>query len=159
MDKKKSKIKKHLLICTMGLPRSGKSTWSKKMAQKYGIPIVCPDSIRISLYARDFIVEAEPMVWTLARYMTKSLFHAGHPIVILDATNLNNMRNDWYSKNWDTCFKHFKTKKEICISRAIAGKKDHLIPVIERMDKSTEELTSFELKFTSKLLKKYIWKD
>ena len=65
MDKKKSKIKKHLLICTMGLPRSGKSTWSKKMAQKYGIPIVCPDSIRISLYARDFIVEAEPMVWTL----------------------------------------------------------------------------------------------
>ena len=156
---KKSKTKKHLLIPTMGLPRCGKSTWSREMAKKYGIPIVCPDSIRISLYARDFIAEAEPMVWTIAKYMVKSLFHSGHPSVILDATNLNNMRDEWHSKGWDTAFKQFNTKKEICIKRAISGKRDYLVPVIERMDRFTVGLAPDETKFTSKLLKKYIWKD
>src|SRR5690554_6874569 len=34
---------KHILICTVGLPRSGKTTWARK--QSY--PIVNPDSIRL----------------------------------------------------------------------------------------------------------------
>ncbi|KKK82651.1 hypothetical protein LCGC14_2801230, partial [marine sediment metagenome] len=46
------------LILTVGLPRSGKSTW----ARKQGHPIVNPDSIRLALYGEPFIEEAEPMI-------------------------------------------------------------------------------------------------
>ncbi|GAF94425.1 unnamed protein product, partial [marine sediment metagenome] len=62
------------LILTVGLPRSGKTTW----ARKQGIPMVNPDSIRLALHGKAFIEEAEPMIWTIAKYMVRALFIAGH---------------------------------------------------------------------------------
>ena len=79
-DTRKSDIMK-VLILTVGLPRSGKSTWAKKQ----GYPIINPDSIRLALHGEHFIEDAEPMVWTIAMYMTKALFLAGHNKIIIDA--------------------------------------------------------------------------
>ena len=98
------------LILTVGLPRSGKTTWAKKM----NFPIVNPDSIRLALHGNQFITEAEPMVWEIAKYMVKSLFLAGHNTVILDATNTTvKKRKEWLSKEYDCYFKVFKTYSEI----------------------------------------------
>jgi len=119
------------LILTVGLPRSGKSTWSKKS----GYPIVNPDSIRLALYNRPFIKECEPMVWTITRYMIKSLFIAGHEIVVLDATNLKKTdRIKWISKDWECQYQYFDTSAKVCIERALDGGKEYLIDVINRMD-------------------------
>ena len=38
------------IIVTVGLPRSGKTTW----AREQGYPIVNPDSIRLSLHGKRF---------------------------------------------------------------------------------------------------------
>ena len=107
----------YILILLVGLPQSGKSTW----ARKQGLPIVNPDSIRMALHGRPFIREAEPMVWAIAKFMVRALFLAGHPTVIVDATNTTKKRRDeWLSENWRCVFKVVggPEDKDVCIERA-----------------------------------------
>lgn len=128
-------MKANTLILTVGLPRSGKSTW----ARKQGHPIVNPDSIRLALHGERFIEEAEPIVWLMAKYMVRALFYAGHKKVILDATNITKERRDfWVEKDWDVHHHHVKASKTLCIARAIMNKREDLIPIIERMDEEMQ---------------------
>ena len=130
---------KHILIATVGLPRSGKTTWARQQAY----PIVNPDSIRLALHGNRFIDRAEPFVWAIAKTMVRSLFLAGHSTVILDATNTTAKRRDeWKSKDWALFFKHIQTPPEICIARAKAEKDDEILPVIDRMAGQWEPLTA-----------------
>lgn len=123
------------LILTVGLPRSGKSTWAKDQ----GIPVVNPDAIRLALHGQAFIQQTEPFVWLMAKYMVQSLFLAGHDKVILDACNGTRKRRDeWRSRAWDLKFQVFDTPKEVCIERAKEGGREDLIPVIEYMDRLWE---------------------
>jgi len=129
------------LILTVGLPRSGKSTW----ARKQGHPIVNPDSIRLALYGQPFIEEAEPMVWTIAKYMVRALFYAGHSKIVLDATNITKERRTfWRDDNWNIRIHTVSTPKDICIERAIKDRRGDLIPIIERMDeeRKNEEIST-----------------
>lgn len=124
---------KNLLIMTVGLPRSGKSTWAKYQ----GSPIVNPDSIRLALHGQPFIPEAEGVVWETAYLMTKALFIAGHHTVIIDATNITAHLRDVWEKKFPDCeyvYRFFNADKETCIDRAITDGKEYLVPVIERMD-------------------------
>jgi predicted kinase len=126
-----------ILICTMGLPRSGKSTW----AREQGIPIVSPDAIRLELYGQPFWVPGEKMVWAIADLMVRSLFSAGHTRVILDATNFKlSLREKWYSPDWITVFKHIDTDYVECMRRAIAEGRDDLYKVIRYMYLNFEPL-------------------
>lgn len=125
---------KHLIM-TVGLPRSGKSTWAKKQ----GLPIINPDSIRLAIHGKHFIEEAEPLIWIMAKYMVKSLFIAGHNKVILDATNLTNKRRDyWKDDMWKRCYVNFDATKEQCINRAIEDYRYDLIGIILRMNDEKE---------------------
>src|SRR5260370_2244466 len=72
------------LMLTVGLPRSGKTTWALK--QTY--PIVAPDAIRLAVTGQRYVELTEPLVWAIAKIMVRALFHAGHQTVLLDATNL-----------------------------------------------------------------------
>lgn len=118
----------HTLYLTVGLPRSGKSTW----ARQQGVPIVNPDSIRLALHGQAFHESAEPMVWAIADMMVKSLFLAGHFQVILDATNVTKARRDkWKSNNWKCRYVVFDTPREKCIQRA--GADSQLVSVINQM--------------------------
>lgn len=126
---------KHILICTVGLPRSGKTTWAKSQAW----PIVNPDSIRIAIHGQRFVPDAEPFVWATAKAMVRALFLAGHQTVILDATNTTKKRRvEWFDDRWTTFFKVFATSTAECMERA---KDDAEIkPVIERMAAQWEPL-------------------
>ena len=89
------------LILTVGLPRSGKSSW----ARCQGYPVVNPDSIRLRLHGQVFAPQAEPFVWAVAHLMVESLFEAGHSTVILDATNISRRRRRGWRTNsarWST---------------------------------------------------------
>ena len=124
-----------VLLLTVGLPRSGKSTW----AMATGYPVVNPDSIRLSLHGQDFYGPAEPMVWAVAHLMVSALFKAGHRVVVLDATNISkHRRREWASKAWSCQFVCFDTDKEECMSRARSNDQWELIPVIERMSRDLE---------------------
>lgn len=123
------------LILTVGLPRSGKSTW----ARKQGFPIVNPDSIRLALHGEAYIQEAEDFVWATTYLMANALFIAGHYTVIIDATNYRQERRQvWVDKFPDVWvdYKEFKASKDECIARAKSSDRDDLVPIIERMSEN-----------------------
>ena len=123
-----------VLIGTVGLPRSGKSTWARQRAKELGCPIVNPDSVRLAMHGQAYVPEAEKMVWAIAHYMVKALFIAGHETVILDATNtVPQVRQQWHSKDWINAWKVLETPLITCVERAREGDRLDLIPVIEAM--------------------------
>ena len=118
------------LIMTIGLPRSGKSTWARQQI----VPVVNPDSIRLALHGQPYIASAEPIVWATAKLMVQSLFYAGHAAVILDAVNgTQDRRDEWIGTNWVRLFHTFDTPREVCIERARANNQEYLVHGIERM--------------------------
>ena len=133
------------LICTVGLPRSGKTTWALQQAY----PIVNPDAIRLAMHGQRFIESTERFVWATAHCMVQSLFLAGHPLVILDATNNSRKRRDeWQNSKWATYFKVFSTSKEECLRRADLISDEQIKPVIERMASQFEPLVDYEMIWT-----------
>lgn len=117
------------LVLTVGLPRSGKSTW----ARAQGCPVVCPDEIRLALHGQRFAPQAEPFVWAIARVMVTALFASGATRVVLDATGVTRARRDeWRSSSWRTKLKVFPLDADVCRARAVATHPD-LLPVIDRM--------------------------
>lgn len=130
------------LICMVGLPYSGKTTWARD--QSY--PIVNPDSIRLAIHGQRFIPEAERLVWAIAHTMVHALFLAGHQRVILDATNGSRKRRDeWQSDKWDTFFKLIDTSAEICRLRAHEKNDSEIQSVIDRMVAEWQPLAKDEL--------------
>ena len=118
------------LIGMVGLPYSGKST----VAQAMGFPIVCPDAIRMALHGTRFIGIMEPYVWAITHTMVRSLFMAGHRIVILDATNTTQQRRrEWESGFWDTVWEVVDTPPSVCIKRAQEQGDDIMIGIIHKM--------------------------
>lgn len=133
---------KNVLILTVGLPRSGKSTWSREQ----GVPIVNPDSIRLAIHGQAYRREAEPLVWAVAHTMVESLFIAGHTRVILDATSGQSARRaEWKSSCWTRQYQVFDTSAEECIKRALAGGRNYLVPVIEKMAANWEPIGEDDL--------------
>ena len=134
------------LILTVGLPRSGKSTWAKEYSKKHGYPIVNKDSIRLALYGQRFIAEAEDMVHTITKIMVKALFNAGHDTIILDETNIIKERRDAWklSDDIEVKFKEFCLGIHVLYQRAIDTNQRDLIEVINKMAKDFEPLTEEE---------------
>ncbi len=120
------------LFLTVGLPRSGKSTW----AREQGCPIVNPDSIRLALHGSNYQALAEPFVWAIAKTMVRALFLAGHAKVVLDATNTTQARRHEWRGDWRVQYQLFDVPADVCIERAKASGREDLIPVIERMAES-----------------------
>lgn len=137
---------KWTLVATVGLPKSGKSTWIYHNALGRGIPVVSLDAIRMALTGKVFEPEREPEVWDLARFIVHVLFLGGHTIVVVDeCNNTINQRLIWKSDLWQTLFKVFDTPVAVCIERAKASHDEYLIPVIERKAAEFEELTDQEV--------------
>lgn len=128
---------RHILIATLGLPRSGKTTWARSQAY----PIVNPDSIRLALHGQRFVGLAERFVWATAHAMVRALFLAGHRHVIFDATNTTRKRRDELaSPEWGTFFRLVDTSADVCRERARSEGDTEILPVIDRMAAQWEPL-------------------
>jgi predicted kinase len=133
------------VILTVGLPRSGKSTWSMQQ----NVPVVNRDSIRLALHGKDYVQSAEAFVSKVEELMVKSLLVAGHPKIIIDATHTTvAYRNRWTrvlkDMNVDIKYKEFLTDADICKSRAKDTGKLYLLPVIAKMTQAFVSLTDEE---------------
>jgi len=126
----------------VGLPRSGKSTWAKAQ----GVPIVCPDSIRLALHGERFIRLAEPFVWAIANVMVRALFLAGHEKVVVDGCHIKRKyRDEWQSDEWETWFKWIDTDQQTCLYRAELEKDKEIMPIIDKMTEEFEGICTDEL--------------
>lgn len=124
---------KKKVIMLVGLPRSGKSTW----ARKQGLPVLCPDAVRLALHGERFLLKAEPMVWTVVGVMFDALM-ISNDTIIFDATNVEKGRREqWFKKypNIEFELKVFKTHPEVCVQRAVDTGQEDLIPIIYDMAK------------------------
>ena len=123
------------LVMTVGLPRSGKTTWAKAQ----GCPIVNPDAIRLALHGQRYVGLAEPFVWAIATVMVRALFLAGHWRVVLDATSITQKRRDaWESDAWARVYHVIDTPADVCRERALLAEDHEIIPVIDRMAATAE---------------------
>ena len=119
------------LYLTVGLPRSGKSTWAKEQ----GYPIVNRDAIRFAVGGSIRYYKEESKVSEIEKLMVKSLFKAGHDKVIVDACHLkkkyieeweNFAKLNWeklderheFKRNYLVMLMRFYTPLEECIYRA-----------------------------------------
>lgn len=99
-----------------------------------GAPVVRRDAIRLALHGQRYEAAAEPMVKAMSIYMIRSLFTAGHEIVICDETNYSQAARDALKDDkWRTLFYEVKTSPEVCKERAVATDQADLIPVIDQM--------------------------
>lgn len=138
---KKPNPEKPILILTVGLPYSGKSTW----AETQGVPVVNPDSIRLALHGQRYVIDAEPYVWAIAKTMVKALFLAGHKRVILDANNNTAKRRaEWISGEWKTGYCFLGTSYDECRRRAIEADDKYILDTIDRMHREHEPITISE---------------
>jgi len=133
----------NILICTYGLPRSGKSTW----ARKTGLPIVCSDGIRLALTGRRWFGPVEHEVWATARSMVRAMFFGGNKVIILDATSLIRRVRDTFISSpdctWTRRFMLFDTPVDVCLERAEATYPE-LCEVIERFNAAWEPVEEEE---------------
>jgi predicted kinase len=103
------------LVCMVGLPRSGKTTYALTL----GYPVVQPDAIHLAIHGQRFLPIAEPLVWAIANVMVRALFLAGHNTVVLDATNVSRKRRDeWKDASWEREFRVVDTLLDTCLDRA-----------------------------------------
>lgn len=139
---------KPLLICMMGLPRSGKTTKVMALHAEHRAPIVRRDDIRLALHGQRYISVAEPFVKAISDVMIRSLFLSGHSVVICDETNYSRAARDYHkSKNWRTVFYHVDTTAEVCKERALLTNQPDLLPVIDEMAARYEPLGEDEERY------------
>jgi predicted kinase len=119
-------FKLHLMV---GLPRSGKSTTVKNL----GYAIMNPDTIRLVYHGKRFLATAEPEVWDVAERVVDNLREAGLGNVIIDATNTNGARRDFWLRNYSGELHILRTPVETCVERAFATDQEDLVPVIKAM--------------------------
>lgn len=140
---------KPTLLSLLGLPRSGKSTITARLRRELGVPVVNADSIRLALHGQRYEALAETFVFAIREVMVRSLFNAGHDLVLYDETNFSRATRDrMKSKNWENVYLVVDTPADICKERAIATDQPDLLPVIDAMAARYEPLGEDERRVT-----------
>lgn len=126
------------LILIIGLPYSGKTNWatSGKEGGDHGNvrPIVNPDSIRLATHGQRYAQEAEGLIWAMAKIMVRSLFFAGHTVVVVDACHTHKVRRDfWKDPYWKREYIVMDVAPEACMARALNAGDNDILESIKRM--------------------------
>lgn len=137
-------MSKLAIMC--GLPRSGKTTYARRM-ERHGWVRVSPDDIRLALHATAFNELAEPYVWAIAETMARALLLGGRDVLI-DATNTTvARRKQWVAvaRSYDLTLEinFIPTPDYVCLRRR---RRNEAVPdeVIARMWANFERPTRAE---------------
>jgi predicted kinase len=131
------------LCITIGLPKSGKSTFLDEHTSTE-VTILCPDDFRWAIYGQEFFKQGEPFVWACVEAAARAILRRGGSVVI-DATNTTTAaRSTWrklaHEFDLQLLALVFKTPYDVCIARA----ENHMVPVIARMYKQWEDIQEWE---------------
>ena len=141
------------LITFVGIPRSGKTTFRKKLISELSglgkeVKVISPDEMRLEIYGERFNQQKDYLVWNKVKEYKQDLSRNGlADVVIFDATSITpayrkELINDF--PNFIHIAVYFDTELEVCKERAIMTNQKDLIPVIDRMGKSITPPTTKE---------------
>lgn len=124
------------LICTVGLPFSGKEQWAKTQ----GLPI-------IDLEINEKLMKSLKNIGALefTRQMIQSLFESGNSVVILLAENLTKKERSFWQDDtrWQTQYREFKiTELEAIRAAQAIGVPKTMLDQIKTKAKAYEPLFS-----------------
>lgn len=134
------------LYFTIGMPRSGKSTYCNKWAaEKPNRVIVSSDDIRFALHGKRYEPLAETMVFAIKHIMTRAHLNRGNDVIVdgTHSTRLSIQRLLEIDRL--AVAVTIETPADECIRRAIATNQEDLIPVISRIDAQIQYLNSIGL--------------
>lgn len=139
------------LILTVGLPRSGKTTWAREQIKK-GIPVIESDAIWVAGGYREGMKKTKKdfeHVGRIFRATVKSLFISGHDTVIVVYDHLSRKdRESWVSESgyWTRGFKIFDTSYKDCKQRMIDGNLEDWIPSLNEAVSKMEPIIKEEIR-------------
>lgn len=140
-----------ILVITIGIPGSGKSTWRKKFCKKSQYEYVCPDEIREEITGSVSDQSRNKEVWDIA-YSRLNQYILENKNVVFDSTacnisTINKLQE--HSKNAILCFKIFKEDAQVCKNR-IKSDIEHKInrsnvpsEIIDRMNTNLYEVLNY----------------
>ncbi len=135
------------LFFTIGLQRSGKSTYCTKWAQHLEMPgdgysraIVCADSIRLAHHGKRYLSKPEPFIFMFDTLMIKSLLERGHDVIADETATTERSIRRILEIDIDATHIVIDTPKAICIERAYNTNQPDLVPVIARCSEQFERL-------------------
>ena len=128
------------LIVTVGLPRSGKSTWVDRFIdtdKEMNYQVICADDIRLGM-GFQFDSKFEPVVWTVHHFALRAALERGYSVIV-DSCNTTVPGIRKYAQiakeyDYQLVILRINTPLDTCLAR---NKGDGAVPdnVIRRMDK------------------------
>lgn len=129
------------LYFTIGMQRSGKSTYCTKWAsEKVGRVIVSSDDIRMALYGRRYCKYAETMVFAIKHVMVRAHLSRGFDVIVdgTHSTAISIQRLLEIDRKATPI--RIDTPMSTCIERAIATDQKDLIGPIQRVNRQIQQI-------------------
>lgn len=129
------------LYFTIGLPRSGKSSyanaWSKESPNRV---VIGGDDFRIGLHGHEYLRTSEGLVFGVMDAAIRALLHRGFDVLVDETCTTEATLLRYLLIDLNATPIILDTPANICIQRAREGGKEHLVPCIVQMDKQKQEL-------------------
>ena len=132
------------LVITVGLPRSGKSTWIEENKDKTDAIVISNDWIRENILGTHYHKASNAIVWTISDASLRILLSQGKTVILDGANHTKSVRKFFVdiAKEYDAGIKMvmFKTPLINCIYR---NNKSEKLPeeVLRKMDEEFEDPT------------------
>lgn len=122
------------LVVVVGLPRSGKSSFSRRWeSENSGRVVVCADNIRKALHGHAYIGQAEEVVHSIYYTMIRTLLLQGYEVLADDTHTSISSLLKMCAIDLDFKAVHIDTDEETCIQRAHLTNQSYLEKPIRRL--------------------------
>jgi predicted kinase len=128
------------LFFMVGLPRSGKSTATKKLEKEFDAVVLRSDLFRIAMYNSDYHEAMEPSVVAAMDVAARALLLSGRNVIIDDTHTRQHKRQHWLTLGGKGIY--VNTPLEECLKRC-DPEYHRLMNAMKRMD---ENLKNFDYK-------------
>lgn len=128
---------------TIGLPRSGKTTYCDEWVTDHDHNrrvVVSGDAFRQALHGHAYIPEAEGVVFAHMDIAVRAFLLSGHDVIIDETATTEATILRYFRIDQEACPVWISTTAEVCIQRALDSNKPYLVDPINRMAQQLAKL-------------------
>lgn len=130
--------KRGKLYFTMGLPKSGKSTYCNEWVLNQSPAnnprvVISGDDFRAAITGREFQAESENLVFATMDTAIRALLNRGFDVIVDETSSTPETLRRYFRIDRLAIAVIFDTSEDVCILRAINDRQEYLIPHIKRI--------------------------